>query len=128
MTDMNIQPASSNDAATPHQEPAAHKPTSGFQRLKGRHHRLVQEHESLLVEYHDLLARHTSMETEIERAALERFQALVQNFKNPSWFEGANLVISQLAQNPEERACDVMVATLASMLQRVSQIRMRVPT
>jgi hypothetical protein len=61
---------------------------------------------------------HSQMSAAIDRKQLAN--------SRPTWFEGAAAAISQLAQSPEQRGFDVMTASLAALLQRLSQVKMQV--
>src|SRR6476469_5445051 len=105
----------------PSQPTLQSKGSSGYKRLKVRHRTLIEEHERLKADHQELLAERESLQTDIDKL-LQQHNRLMQNVRTPqpqlSWFEGASLVISQLAANPEPQACKLMEATLVGLLQR----------
>jgi hypothetical protein len=107
--------------------PAAKPKSSGFQRMKARHHKLIAEHENLLREYHSLLTKHVELEAAIERAAKDRFNEKIADFHAPSWFETAGHILSELSASPDRRSLQTFIASLAHLQQRASAIIMRLP-
>jgi hypothetical protein len=96
--------------------------------MKARHHKLIADHESLQRDYFALLDQQAALKRDVENL-LAQHQKLVQAVKVPSrptpWFEGASVALTQLAVDPDQRAIDVMTAALASLLQRLSTIKLR---
>ena len=81
-------------------------------------HKLYAQHDALKAEHDDLQAS-------VDRLLAEHAR-LMKAVKSPSWFEGANQVLSQLEANPDTRALQVMTASLARLQQRLAAIVMRV--
>jgi chromosome segregation ATPase len=106
----------------------APKKSSGYRRLQVRHHSLLVEHEVLKAELAERDEHEAELQASIERL-LEQHQRLMQTVRAPQpqqpWFEGANQVLAQLAQAPDQRSLQMMTATLAGLQQRLAQIIMR---
>ena len=97
------------------------KGSSGYRRLQGRHRNLIAEFEALKSDYEGLQIEQEALQRDVGRL-LEQHKRLMANARapqpQPNWFEGANLVLSQLAANPDPQACKVMEAALVGLLQR----------
>ena len=106
------------------------KTGSGYRRLQNRHRALIADHEALLVENAALTYQQQQLQQDIDRL-LEQHGRLMQNARAPSqaqsWFESANLVLAQLAANPDPRAVQIFVAALAQLQVRLNPIVARTP-
>jgi hypothetical protein len=106
------------------------KGSSGYRRLQGRHKALIAQHEALKREHGELLAEQETLQSDIDKL-LQQHQRLMQTVREPqpqpNWFEGASLIIGQLAANPDPQACKLMEATLVALLQRTIALGSRVP-
>ena len=106
------------------------KKSSGYRRLQVRHRDLIASHEALKAEHQGLLAEQETLQADIDKL-LQQHQRLMQSARTPqpqpNWFEGASLVISQLAANPDPQACKVMEAALVGLLQRTIGLGARLP-
>ena len=111
-------------------EPAAQRPRSGYARIRLRHHKLIEVHEALKNDYEALQIEQEALQRDVDRL-LEQHRRLMQAAKAPpqavNWFEGANMVLAQLAASPDPRAVQIFVAALAQLQSRVSPIVARTP-
>ena len=105
--------------------------SSGFQRMKARHHRLISEHEALKTDYEALQIEQEALQRDVD-SLLEQHRRLMSAAKQATgpqvpWFEGANLSLAQLAANPDPRAVEIFVTALAQLQSRISPIVARTP-
>jgi len=105
------------------------KARSGYARLRNRHRDLIAAHEDLQKDYCSLLDQQAALQRDVDNL-LAQHQRLMQSAKAPTppaanWFEGAKKTLSQLAAEPDEKSIDIMTSSLATLLQRLAQIRLR---
>ena len=118
------------EPATQQTEVAAErKKSSGYRRLQVRHRSLIEQNESLQRDYCALLDQQTELQADIDRL-LEQHGRLMQNAKGTpaaNWFQFANLMLAQLAANPDPRTVQIFVSALAQLQARLSPIVARTP-
>jgi len=125
MSDMEQQ----QPAETPQATNGDGKPRSGYARLRSRHKALISEHETLQKDYFALLDQQTALQKDVDNL-LAQHQRLMQTAKAPAppaanWFEGAKQTLSQLAADPDQKAIDIMTSSLAALLHKLAQIRLK---
>src|SRR6476659_420578 len=83
------------------------KGSSGYRRLQQRHKALIAEHEALKREHGQLVAEQQGLQTDVDNL-LQQHSRLMQAARTPQpWFEGANQVLAQLSEAPDQRSLQV---------------------
>jgi chromosome segregation ATPase len=102
------------------------EPKSGYRRLQNRHRNLISELKALKAELAERDEREADLQASIDRL-LEQHARLMQSIKTPSWFDGANSILNQIATSPDLRSTQVFAGALASLQQKLAAIVSRLP-
>jgi hypothetical protein len=103
------------------------KGSSGYKRLKVRHHNLIEQHDALKAELAERDEREAELQQSIDRLLAQHKRIMAEARTPQPWFDGAKQALASLAENPDRHAIEVFVTALAVLQRRIDPIVSRLP-